>query len=214
MSGMIDTETLGSRLRIARKRKNMSQKALSDASGISQTSISELENDIIKNPRHLPVLAAILGTTEQELRFGSNSTAPEIQTRTIPVLDSAAAAAVLACTHPLDPATATGAAMVPNDESRAVFAIRAIDDTMASRTGFPSFPAGSVLCLQPTNKARSGDFVIVRITPGNTLLFRQLKTDGIDTFLQPLNPDYPTRQMTENMEICATVVFAYTPISL
>ena len=63
------------------------------------------------------------------------------------------------------------------------FALRVLDDSME-----PEFRRGCIIVIDPTGRATDGSYVLVE---GQTdVLFRQLKKNGSDWQLQPLNTQY------------------------
>lgn len=64
------------------------------------------------------------------------------------------------------------------------FALRVEDDSMG-----PEFFPGCVIIVDPTGRATDGAFVLAEHDGG--YVFRQLRIDGEEISLQPLNADYP-----------------------
>lgn len=69
-----------------------------------------------------------------------------------------------------------------------------------------SFPPGTIIVVDPAERARSGDFVVVRNNDWDDATFKQLVIDGGIRLLKPLNPDYPTVQMPPETVLCGVVV--------
>lgn len=90
--------------------------------------------------------------------------------------------------------------------SRKAFALEVEGDSMTNPRGNPSFPSGSRVVVDPEREATSGSFVIVRIDDVKAATFKKLVLDGRDALLVPLNPQFPTRPMTEDCVIVGTVV--------
>ena len=60
----------------------------------------------------------------------------------------------------------------------------------------PTFLRGGVLYVDPEPTAVSGDYVLARTDTGE-ITFKRLIRDGGRTFLRPLNPHYPVRQVVD-----------------
>ena len=71
--------TLGTRLRLAREQRVMSQADLADSTGVQEATISRLENDRIAKPRFVTVrkLADALDVDAGWLLHGEASTIPK-----------------------------------------------------------------------------------------------------------------------------------------
>lgn len=63
-------ETLGQRVRRLREARGMSQDDLAERSGVSQQAISQLEDDIVKQPRRIIEIAGALGISPEALKSG------------------------------------------------------------------------------------------------------------------------------------------------
>jgi SOS-response transcriptional repressor LexA len=71
------------------------------------------------------------------------------------------------------------------------FALRVLDDSME-----PEFRRGCIIVIDPTGRATDGSYVLVE---GQTdVLFRQLKKNGSDWQLQPLNTQYAASNEVKN----------------
>lgn len=75
----------------------------------------------------------------------------------------------------------------------------------------PLFPAGTALFIDPALQAASGNYVIA--SDGVDLTFTQLILEGEHWLLKPLNPDYPTNRVSQNLKVCGVVVGAEYPLS-
>lgn len=82
------------------------------------------------------------------------------------------------------------------------FAVVLENDSMEAPSGL-SFPAGTVIVLDPNRQPRNGDFVLVCDTSTSTML-RRLVVDGAKRYLTPLNPRYPVLEWQESFIIAGT----------
>lgn len=91
---------------------------------------------------------------------------------------------------------------------RTAFALRVEGDSMTNPAGFPSFPPGTIIIVDPEVEARSGHFVIARLDDEDAATFKQLMIEGAHTYLMPLNPRFPRIDVDRPMTICGVVVDA------
>lgn len=87
---------------------------------------------------------------------------------------------------------------------RHTYALRVKGDSMTNPNGWPSFPEGMIIIVEPEFDHEPGDFVIVK-NGDNEATFKQLVKDGTDWLLKPLNPRYPIKLMPADATICGVV---------
>lgn len=97
--------------------------------------------------------------------------------------------------------------MIPSTKkvSPDAFALVVRDDSMES-TGGMSFPAGSMIIVDPAEEPRHGSNVVARVNANEELTFKQLVFDGGRRYLKPLNPRYPVIEADQQTEIVGVVV--------
>ncbi len=61
----------------------------------------------------------------------------------------------------------------------------------------PRFADGTVLIVDPDCQAEDGDFIIIHLKGQKTATFKQLKIDGDDRYLKPLNTEFKTTQLVD-----------------
>jgi SOS-response transcriptional repressor LexA len=83
-------------------------------------------------------------------------------------------------------------------------ALRVDGDSMEASHG-PSFPAGTVIVLDPTLTSRNGSYVVAKQNVQSPLVFKQLVVDGARHYLKPLNQRYPLTDISSQTIICAVV---------
>lgn len=90
--------------------------------------------------------------------------------------------------------------------SDVAFAVLAKDSTME-----PKFPEGSVLVFDPKKEAKDRSYVLVYLKQTDTLVFKQLITDGITKYLKSLNPDleHAVYSMEKDDEVVATLIQSF-----
>lgn len=88
-----------------------------------------------------------------------------------------------------------------------VYALRVVGDSMLSTyPGQRSYPAGSLIFVDPDTSVTNGCRVVARIHDNDTATFKVYSEDAGKKYLKPLNTQYPTVQMDESMHICGVVV--------
>lgn len=75
------------------------------------------------------------------------------------------------------------------------FALIVQNDAMA-----PQFPEGCVLIFDPGYEPQNRDFACILLKSQKVASFKQLFTDGHDTYLKPINPEFKTIQITPEDE--------------
>lgn len=98
--------------------------------------------------------------------------------------------------------------------SDATFALRVRGDSMLNPVGQPTFPAGSVIIVDPVRRPENGQLVIAKMTDADEATFKRLVIDGARTYLEPLNPRYPVIEVTKGeLHIVGVVIAkAYEPL--
>lgn len=87
---------------------------------------------------------------------------------------------------------------------RHTYALRVQGDSMTNPNGWPSFPEGMIIIVEPEFDHEPNDFVIVK-NGANEATFKQLIKDGSDWLLKPLNPRYPIKPLPHDAIICGVV---------
>lgn len=87
------------------------------------------------------------------------------------------------------------------------YALRIEGDSMVSPyAGQRSYPPGYIVFVDPDRQVENGSRVIAKIPGSNEATFKVYAEDAGKRFLRPLNPAYPTIEMTEEMILCGVVV--------
>ncbi|MCC9382029.1 LexA family transcriptional regulator [Enterobacter hormaechei subsp. steigerwaltii] len=83
--------------------------------------------------------------------------------------------------------------------------------SMTAPTGSrPSFPEGMLILVDPEEPVDPGDFCIARLG-GDEFTFKKLIKDGGQSFLQPLNPQFPMIPCNEHCRLVGKVVASQWP---
>lgn len=164
--------------------------------GIVRRQIAAYEAGTSK-PREkvLQNLAAALGTTTEWLSHGEGK-GPDVsnikKTTTvheIPVFTFDYAGCVSNDDITYDKSDAVDFIPAPEEASENAFAIIATGNSMQSSTGI-SFPEGTIVTIDPSVPASSGDFVLCK-TECNEMTFKQLIIEHGVPYLCALNPQFP-----------------------
>ena len=75
---------------------------------------------------------------------------------------------------------------------------------MTNPYGWPSFPEGMVIIIEPEMDFQPNDFVIIK-NGDDEATFKQLVKDGPTWYIKPLNPRYPILPLPEDATICGVV---------
>lgn len=81
--------------------------------------------------------------------------------------------------------------------SQNAFALKVEGDSMTAPTG-RSFPHGCTLIVDPNRAPKPGDFVVAKDIEAQRATFKQLTSDGLMSYLKPLNPAYPTQVIDDD----------------
>lgn len=217
-------ETFSSRLRWALQQKGISQSDLARAIGVNRAAINYWIKGKTKEVEgtNLAKAANVLGVTPLWLMTGkgpteskqtadiywpSNTTTGPEPTGLVPLISWVQAGAF--CTAPdlFQPGDAES--WLPSFKKMGphAYALRVVGDSMTSPNGATSsYPEGSIIFVDPDRALTNGCPVVARIHEDEAATFKIYSTDAGKHFLRPLNPQYPTIEMTDDMHICGVVV--------
>lgn len=99
----------------------------------------------------------------------------------------------------------------PVNISKSGYALRVVGDSMTNNGPGRSYPAGSVIFVDPELAVNNGDRVIATLPSTNEATFKVLVQDAGKHYLKPINPQYPIMELTEEMQICGKVIGTFTP---
>jgi SOS-response transcriptional repressor LexA len=87
------------------------------------------------------------------------------------------------------------------------YALRVVGDSMtAPYSNQKSYPAGIIIFVDPDREITNGARVVAKIPGDNSATFKVYAEDAGKRFLRPINPQYPTIEMTPDMKICGVVI--------
>ncbi|WP_062359615.1 LexA family protein [Vreelandella aquamarina] len=199
MSDAYAKPELSSRLKYIRKKIGLNQAQLAELSGVSQRQISAYERGK-SEPRldTLEKLAAALSTTAEWLEFGDDESDIDILTEeSMKSSLTAPHVPILTWAGLGDPVQRNAMLYqdyiaIPEIASDEAFALRIMGESMA-----PEYPPGCLIVVDPNVEATNGSDVIVAVEDG--VSFKRLVIEpGGETFLRPLNPQFPVTQVKKS----------------
>lgn len=215
-------KTLGQRLKFARRNRPggpLTQEALAKLSGISQTTIADLERGRNEKSKHTVTLARALqcdvdwletGKGDWHLKTKETRSHPEIPleqevalTGRVPLISFVAAGNWETAVDNYSPGDAERWIHTTVPAKRHTYAVRVQGDSMTNPAGTPSFPDGCIIIVEPEEEPRHKKFVIVR--QRDDVTFKQLIVEGSRQYLQPLNPRYPIMELDAEAVFCGVV---------
>lgn len=204
----MEMSDFGDRIKRARKFAKLPQVKLCKMVGMSQGSLSELENTgmsstfTVQIARACGVDAHWLATGEGEMlpkqMTSGNVTNLEVRSR-VPLISWIQAGAFQGVEDMFRPEDADEWVDIYDTHvSDNTFALRVSGDSMVSQIpGDLSFPPGTVLIVDPNKGASAGDYVIAKDVVTQQATFKKLAHDAGRWFLKPLNNSYPTIEIDD-----------------
>lgn len=190
-----------------------------DYSGLDQAAISKIEKGKHKSPEmHIDAIAKALRVRPsqimQAVEVMEDGGAGEIFTPPpqpgmvpVPIVGLVRAGTWDQVENPFDPAVAEGYVYTTHRVSRRAYAFEVKGPSMTNPTGWPSFPEGTRVIVDPRLVAESGNLVVA-VNDDEEATFKRLVRDGGVTYLVPLNPQFPTIIADSRMRVCGVVVAA------
>lgn len=229
-----DMETFATRVRTRRKQLGLSQKELAAKAKISQTTISDIERGRNDGSREMLPLARALQVNADWLEsgLGDMDNALHSTLRGRSCLTSTLGDADMANTAPTSPLVGRVPVISwvragefcgivnlyePGDaedwlprgpkHGKHTYALKITGDSMvAPYPGQRTYPPGCWVYVDPDVAVTNGCRVIAKLPDSQEATFKQYVEDGGKRYLKPLNPQYPTMEMTEGMLLCGVVV--------
>ena len=207
--------TLGENLKSIRKAKKMTQKELSQKSGVKQSVISDLETGNAKSTGSILELATALGVTAEELKKGissgfDNNIIP-VTSKLLPVL-SWVQAGTMTSVEAIDPAKINEwLPPLSVDDPDGCFYLRVVGISNS-----PAYVDGDYILVNPNFQVSdliSEDLVVVRSCTDAT--FKKLVIESDERkYLQALNPNFQPNiiEFEDGMELVGLVIDAFRPL--
>lgn len=179
-------------LKRLRQIREMSGEELSAASGVSQPMISQLEQG--KKPftqKTLEKLAKALGVTLSDIFSSNVVVATQAKPKKVPLISFVQAGdwtEVADQYHPGDGEMWVDAPAGCGDNA---FALRVVGGSME-----PRFREGDIIIVDPSRVVENGDYIVAKINDDEAT-FKKYVRDGGKVLLMPLNPAYPSHDVTD-----------------
>jgi SOS-response transcriptional repressor LexA len=232
-------KTFADRLKARRKEIGLSQVDLARVSGVSQTTISDIERGRNDGSGRILDLAKALGCRPEWLEKGTGQMLPITRddiiqklkgikpvslfgedqnvidlgqsSRTIPLISWVQAGQFCNAPDLLHPGDYEELIPCPTKKAgRHSYALRVQGDSMVSPfPGQRSYLPGTVIICDPDAVVTNGCRVVARIHSEETATFKVYSEDAGKRYLKPINPQYPIIEMTKDMHICGVVVGSY-----
>lgn len=190
-------------IRDGRARLQMTEQQFADRLGVSRGTVQHWEREEGTAPSRArqKAVAELLGLTVAELMSGGESNVREFEPgRRVPLISWVEAGMMNDISDPYMPGEAetwvTAANTSPSGESFALV-VEGPSMTSPDPDALYSFPAGTVLIVDPTRSCDTGDFVIAKDVETQKATFKRLSYDGGRWYLRPLNPQFKTVEIDD-----------------
>ncbi len=209
-------QTIGDRIRQRRKAVGLTQVMLAKNAGVSQSAITHLESGRNENSKYLPQIAEALNVEYNWLLSGKGdadqvSNISPLAVTLIPLISWVQAGSWGEAVDTFEKGDAEQWLAAPLGVPEKTIALRVSGDSMTSPHPGPSYPDGVILYVDTRPGADyNGKRVIVKVD--GEVTFKEFRTDGARDYLKPLNPQYPTIDITGvDYRIVGVVIATYTP---
>jgi SOS-response transcriptional repressor LexA len=205
--------TFGVTLRKIRNAAGLSQRELGERLGVTYAAIQRWETDqVLPKGRRIQDIADALGVTQTELLGLENELSDASRPGgRVPLISWVQAGTWGEAVDNYQPGAADEWIPVRNNAGPNAFALTVSGDSMVSPFGQRSYPPGTVIVVDPAVQSAAGHRVVAKLVDGgdHSVTFKELQSDAGKYFLKPLNPQYPTIEMTQGCEIVGVVVASY-----
>lgn len=193
-------KSLGSRLIIARKGRNLSQKKLAEMVKKSQSTIAALETGRNKECTFIMQLAAALQVDPLWLETGkgtmiydgNTAAAPDFAAKKIPLISFVQAGAWAEVIDNFAVGDAEEWLQTTSKHSPCTFALRVQGKSMYNPGSRESFDDDDIIFVDPERPYCNGSLVVVRLEGEKEATFKKLIIEPNGAmYLKPLNPNYP-----------------------
>jgi SOS-response transcriptional repressor LexA len=210
------------RLKERLKALGMTQEALANKIGVTRSAITHyLAGRRVPSLSQFSKLAEVLEANPSWLQFGSPDETPAEKISRL-----------MASLHPVPIISWEEAAefnsitklnfskikeWVPNyfTHKANVYGLKIKGDAMISPNGQnKSFHPGDIIVVNHNGYAEPGDFVVAKLTTTDEVTFKQYVVDAGKKYLKPLNPQYPTIEITDIYRRLALVTHSICPNKL
>jgi len=203
-------DTIGQRVYARRKELKLTQTTVAAMIGVSSASLTYWERDEIEpKNKNLAALARALECAPDYLLHGATSgkqgSVASVHSR-VPlinwdaVLESGAA----------EEREAEDWLYYPKQCGSKTFALTVSNDSMVSP--YPSnksYPTGTIIFVDPDLPIKAGSRVIAQVGNAAQVTFKEYREDGGNSYLMPINSQYPTTIVDEDTVLIGTVIGSF-----
>jgi SOS-response transcriptional repressor LexA len=212
---------IGRTLKQFRKAARLTQEQLAGRlageGGLDQATISKIETGAHGSPEiHLEAIAGAMGARASQVLQAVEAAEDGAEVGFLPPAVPGLSALPLIgwvragkwdeVNNPFDPDVAEDYVHTAARVSRRAYALRVKGDSMTNPRGWPTFPPGTTIVVDPKVQAESGSLVIAQLDADEEATFKKLVRDGGQTYLVPLNPQFPTLPVGRDVRVCGVVV--------
>jgi SOS-response transcriptional repressor LexA len=205
-------ETIADRLNQRMAETGMTQERLAELASVSQTTIHKLCTGKAKESRKLVAIATVLGVTSEWLQSGKTgvptnvSPGPELKCD-YPLISWVQAGTFCGVVDLYQPGDAERFVSSTKIHGPHTYVLRVEGDSMVSPfPGQRTYLPGCLIFVDPDRSVTNGCRVIAKLPAEDAATFKVYAEDGGKRYLKPLNPQYPTIEMTPDIQICGVVV--------
>ena len=203
-------DTIGQRAYARRKELKLTQTAVAAMTGVSSTSLTYWERDQIEpKNKNLAALARALDCSPDYLLHGATSgkqgSIASVHSR-VPliswdaVLESGAA----------EEREAEDWLYYPKQCGSKTFALTVSNDSMVSpHPSNKSYPSGTTIFVDPDLPIKAGSRVIAQVGNAAQVTFKEYREDGGNSYLIPINPQYPTTTVKDDTVLIGAVIGSF-----
>lgn len=188
-----------------------------------QQSYAAIESGRTKHSKYLPQIARVLSLSPDALDptqakdFVQQSVMPHADrasvigpaVRKLPVIGSVVAGAWCEAIDNFQPGDAEEWIDAPGPVGPNAFVLRIEGVSMCNPADAVSFNDGDKVVIDPSREAKSGDFVVAKLTGSNAVTFKRLRQEAGEWYLEATNPDWKPRyiQINEEWQLCGRAMW-------
>ena len=206
--------TVGHRIYTRRKELKLTQTAVAAMIGVSSASLTYWERDEIEpKNKNMAALARALDCAPDYLLFGAtfggDVSFVTINAR-VPLISWDKLSTYIEGEIMEKDGEAEDWIYCPVQCAKSTFALRVKGDQMESPyPGKRSYPEGIVIFVDPTIEVKNGSRVISRRLDSTEATFKEYYEDDGKKYLKPINPQYPTSEMDDDIIIIGVVIGSF-----
>lgn len=208
------TKMIGRTIRQLRKAKDWNQTDLAERAEVDQGGLSKLETG--RQGVSIEALESItraLGLSVAEFMQLVDDASPapaapvrDLESVRLPVISWVQAGTWADSGDSYTKQTADEWVTTHSKVGRRAFALRVRGDSMTNPRGEPSFPAGTLIVVDPSRQAGDGSLIVIRADRAPEATFKRLQIEGGQSLLVPLNPQFPVMPVPSDSVVCGVVV--------